>query len=62
MISYEDGVTLTRDINAFAYVECSAKTREGILEVFETAAKAILQHQHLELNIQQQNLFATNLA
>ena len=62
MVSYEDGLALARDIDAFAYVECSAKTREGVAEVFETAVKAILQHQHFELKIQQQNLYATNLA
>ena len=61
MISYEDGLTLARDINAFAYVECSAKTREGVSEVFETATNAILQHQNLELKIQEQNILATNL-
>merc|ERR1711971_717368 len=30
-------------INAFAYLECSAKSKEGVREVFETATRAALQ-------------------
>ena len=29
-------------INAYAYVECSAKIQQGVQDVFETAAKAAL--------------------
>ncbi|XP_076039887.1 ras-like GTP-binding protein Rho1 isoform X2 [Oratosquilla oratoria] len=38
----EEGRTMAEKINAFAYLECSAKTKEGVREVFETATKAAL--------------------
>ncbi|KAL3852979.1 hypothetical protein ACJMK2_016576 [Sinanodonta woodiana] len=41
-VSTQDGIELANKINAFAYVECSSKTREGIRNVFETAARAAL--------------------
>ena len=34
------GKRLAEDINAFAYVECSAMKKEGVDEVFEEAVKA----------------------
>ncbi|KAJ8312114.1 LOW QUALITY PROTEIN: hypothetical protein KUTeg_009487 [Tegillarca granosa] len=39
----EDGKAVADRINAYSFVECSAKTLEGIVEVFETATKAVLQ-------------------
>ena len=47
----EDGRTMAEKINAFAYLECSAKSKEGVREVFETATRAALQV----------NFFATTL-
>ena len=41
----EDGRTMAEKINAFAYLECSAKSKEGVREVFETATRAALQVQ-----------------
>ena len=41
----EEGQTMAEKINAFAYLECSAKSKEGVREVFETAARAALQVQ-----------------
>ncbi|XP_078385026.1 ras-like GTP-binding protein RHO [Oculina patagonica] len=38
----EEGSLVCERINAYAYMECSAKTREGVRDVFETAAKAAL--------------------
>ena len=35
-----EGQELSRSIKAHRYVECSAKTRDGVDEVFQTAAKA----------------------
>jgi Ras family protein A len=38
-----EGQTMAESIHAFAYLECSAKTKEGVREVFETATRAALQ-------------------
>ncbi|CAD5112627.1 DgyrCDS1843 [Dimorphilus gyrociliatus] len=39
----DEGKGMADRISAFAYLECSAKTKEGIREVFETATRAALQ-------------------
>lgn len=44
----EDGRTMAEKINAFAYLECSAKSKEGVREVFETATRAALQVRRLK--------------
>lgn len=41
-ITYEEGLALKHRVGAFAYVECSAKTRENLQQVFEQAVSAIL--------------------
>ena len=41
-VSTLDGVQLAAKIRAHAYVECSAKTGDGVEGVFEAAAKAAL--------------------
>ncbi|VDN96646.1 unnamed protein product [Rodentolepis nana] len=33
---------MAEKLNAYAYLECSAKTKDGVREVFETAARAAL--------------------
>ena len=38
-----EGNAMAEQIHAFAYLECSAKTKEGVREVFETATRAALQ-------------------
>ncbi|KAG7239698.1 hypothetical protein INR49_028634 [Caranx melampygus] len=42
-VKAEDGRAMAMRIGAYDYLECSAKTKEGIWEVFETATKAALQ-------------------
>ena len=42
-VRYEQGREVSDTIHAVAYLECSAKTKDGVREVFETATKAALQ-------------------
>lgn len=42
MVSNEEGKSIARQINAVSYVECSAKTGDGIKMVFEKATFAAL--------------------
>ncbi|GAA48944.1 hypothetical protein T265_09132 [Opisthorchis viverrini] len=42
MVKPEEGRMLAEQISAYAYLECSAKTKEGVREVFETATRAAL--------------------
>ena len=39
----EEGRAMAEKINAFAYHECSAKNKEEVRKVFDTAARASLQ-------------------
>lgn len=39
----EEGRDMANRINAFGYLECSAKTKDGVREVFELATRAALQ-------------------
>lgn len=47
----EDGRAMAEKINAYGYLECSAKTKEGVREVFETATRAALQTKKKNKNI-----------
>lgn len=42
----EDGRAMAVRISAYEYLECSAKTKDGVREVFETATRAALQKRH----------------
>ncbi len=42
-VKFEDGRAMAERIGAYAYLECSAKTKDGVREVFETATRAALQ-------------------
>lgn len=41
-LRFEDGKDMAARIGAYAYLECSAKSKDGVREVFETATKAAL--------------------
>ena len=41
-VSVEQGRDLAFKIGAHAYMECSAKTNEGVQDIFETATRAVL--------------------
>jgi small GTP-binding protein len=42
-VRLEQGKQMAEQVGAVAYLECSAKTKEGVREVFERAALAALQ-------------------
>ena len=42
-VTPEEGRVMAEKIKAFQYIECSAKTKEGVNEVFSTATRAALQ-------------------
>ena len=42
-VKFEDGRIMAEKIKAYAYLECSAKSKEGVREVFEAATRASLQ-------------------
>lgn len=42
-VRYDDGKAMADKIYAYDYLECSAKTKDGVREVFETATRAALQ-------------------
>ena len=42
-VKFEDGRSMADKINAYAYMECSAKTKEGVRDVFDIATRAALQ-------------------
>ena len=41
-VKYEEGAAICEKINGFTYLECSAKTKEGVREVFMAATRAAL--------------------
>lgn len=42
-VKSEEGKDMAQRIGAFGYLECSAKTKDGVREVFEMATRAALQ-------------------
>ena len=42
-VKLEEGSAMAEQIHAFAYHECSARSKEEVSEVFNTAARASLQ-------------------
>lgn len=42
MTNYEQGEEVRKKIGAYKYLECSAKTNQGVREVFESATRAAL--------------------
>ena len=46
----EEGREMANRIQAFGYMECSAKTKDGVREVFEMATRAALQARRSKKN------------
>lgn len=47
-VSYADGLKVSKKIKAFGYVECSAKTIEGVKGVFGKAAEVVVRRQSVK--------------
>lgn len=43
IVKPEEGRAMAEKVGAWSYLECSAKTREGVREVFDNATRAALQ-------------------
>ncbi|RCI02719.1 GTP-binding protein Rho1, partial [Rhizopus stolonifer] len=41
-VTYEEGTAVAQKISAYKYLECSAKSGDGVREVFEQATRAAL--------------------
>lgn len=42
LVTWKQGYLMAQKIGAYAYLECSAKMRQGVTRVFEIAARAAL--------------------
>jgi len=42
-VTVEEGRSMADKIGAYGYMECSARTKEGVRDVFELATRAALQ-------------------
>ena len=47
-ITVQEGIMLAERVKAVTYIECSAKTRDGVREVFEAAARAAMLKKRIE--------------
>ncbi|KAH8792916.1 P-loop containing nucleoside triphosphate hydrolase protein [Flagelloscypha sp. PMI_526] len=44
LVTYEEGLSVAMRIGAGQFLECSAKTGQGVAEIFEVAARAAIDH------------------
>ena len=55
-VKWEEGYAMAKRIGAYAYLECSAKTREGVRQVFEIAARAALLPEKTRRKLEQKSI------
>jgi Ras family protein len=48
IVAFEEGKRMARDIGAVAYVECSAKSQQGLKEVFDQVTRAAIHPRRVE--------------
>ena len=55
-VKWEEGYSTAEKIGAYAYCECSAKTGEGVKNVFEMATRAALLPEKIKRKLENKNL------
>lgn len=56
LVTREQGYFMAHKIGAYAYLECSAKTRKGVRQVFEIAARAALLPEKTRSKLEQKSI------
>ncbi len=56
LVTWEQGYFMAQTIGAYAYLECSAKTRRGVRQVFEIAAQAALLPEKTRRKLEQKGI------
>ena len=56
LVTWEQGYFMAHKIGAYAYLECSAKTRKGVRQVFEIAARAALLPEKARTKLEQKSI------
>eukprot|EP00761_Pharyngomonas_kirbyi_P007605 gb/GECH01007615.1/.p1 GENE.gb/GECH01007615.1/~~gb/GECH01007615.1/.p1 ORF type:complete len:199 (+),score=52.58 gb/GECH01007615.1/:1-597(+) len=47
-LATEEGIKMTKEVGAKFYLECSAKTQQGVKDVFQTAIRCVLNPESLD--------------
>ena len=55
-VTWEDGYFVAKNTGAYAYLECSVITNQGVQEVFEVAARIKLLPENIQLKLQTKSL------
>ena len=55
-VGRKEGYAMAIEVGAYAYLECSAKTRQGVRQVFEIAARAALLPEKIRRKLEQKSI------